>query len=193
MHEKNGAFVVQDTSTGHLNLSCAVLSLDSSVFIFWNRYCTYTAHGFHARLFAVIHALEESVVASFAPQLLAACLLLHVHLMIIFWSHVLTLVRPSCCLFRDAYPQEHAALLLRRARLLSCICTRKMVPLLFRTSQPVMCLSVSGFICVHLLEHTQVLRAFTLFAVMHIHKKHVALFAAQHNWTCLCSISEIHS
>ena len=86
MHEKNGACVVQDTSTGHLNLSCAVLSLDSSVFIFWNRYCTYTAHGFHARLFAVIHALEESVVASFAPQLLAACLLLravHVHLVII--------------------------------------------------------------------------------------------------------------
>ena len=74
MHEKNGAFVVQDTSTGHLNLSCAVLSLDSSVFIFWNRYCTYTAHGFHARLFAVIHALEESLDASFAPQLLAACL-----------------------------------------------------------------------------------------------------------------------
>ena len=86
MHEKNGAFVVQDTSTRHLNLSCAVLSLDSSVFIFWNRYCTYTAHGFHARLFAVIHALEENVVASFAPQLLAACLLLravHVHLVII--------------------------------------------------------------------------------------------------------------
>jgi len=135
-----------------------------------------------SRKVLVMHALEESVVASFFPQLLAACLLLHVHRMIIFWSHALTLVRPSCCLFRDAYPQEHADLLLRRARLLSCICTRKMVPLLF-TPQPVMCLSVSGFICVHLLEHTQVLRAFTLFAVMHIHKKHVALFAAQHSWT----------
>ena len=120
-----------------------------------------------SRKVLVMHALEESVVVSFVPQLLAACLLLHVYLMIIFWSHALTLVRPSCCLFRDAYPQEHAALLLRRARLLSCICTRKMVPLLFRTSQPVMCLSVSGFICVHLLEHTQVLRAFTLFAVIY--------------------------
>ena len=63
-----------DTSTCHVP------------FCLWNRYCTYTAHGFHARLFAVIHALEESVVASFAPQLLAACLLLravHVHLVII--------------------------------------------------------------------------------------------------------------
>jgi hypothetical protein len=86
-------------------------------------------------------------------------LLLHVHLMIIFWSHALTQVRHSCCLFRNAYPQEHAALLLRRARLLSCICTRKMVPLLFRTPQPVMCLSVSGFICVHLLE-----------PILHIHR-----------------------
>ena len=89
----------------------------------------------------------------------AACLLLHVHLMIIFWSHALTQVRHSCCLFRNAYPQEHAALLLRRARLLSCICTRKMVPLLFRTPQPVMCLSVSGFICGHLLE-----------PILHIHR-----------------------
>ena len=63
-----------DTSTCHVP------------FCLWNRYCTYTAHGFHARLFAVIHALEESVVASFAPQLLAACLLfraVHVHLVII--------------------------------------------------------------------------------------------------------------
>jgi hypothetical protein len=30
----------------------------------------------HASLFAVMHTLEESVVASFVPQLLAACLLL---------------------------------------------------------------------------------------------------------------------
>jgi hypothetical protein len=32
--------------------------------------------------------------------------------------------------------------------------------------------------------HTQVLRAFTLFAVIHIHKKHVALFVVQDSWTC---------
>jgi hypothetical protein len=32
-----------------------------------------------------MHAFEESVVASFVPQLLAACLL-HVHLIIIFWK-----------------------------------------------------------------------------------------------------------
>jgi hypothetical protein len=40
MHEKNGAFVAQGTSAGHLNLSCAILCLDSSVFIVWNRYST---------------------------------------------------------------------------------------------------------------------------------------------------------
>jgi hypothetical protein len=67
-------------------------------------------------------------------------------------------VRPSCSLCRDD-PQEHAAVLLGRAHLLSCICTRKMVPLLFRTSQPVMCLSVFAIICVHLLE-----------PILHIHR-----------------------
>jgi len=50
-------------------------------------------------------------------------------------------------------------LLLRRVRLLSCTCTRKMVSLLFRTPQPVLRLSVSGFICVHLLE-----------PILHIHR-----------------------
>ena len=78
MHEKNGAFVAQDTSTRHLNLSCALLSLEPILHIH--------SAWFSRKVVAVIHALEESVVASFAPQLLAACLLLravHVHLVII--------------------------------------------------------------------------------------------------------------
>ena len=78
MHENNGAFVVQDTSVGYLNLSCAVLSLDSSVFIFWNRLYTilHMYSAWFSRKVVVMHALEESVAASFVPQLLPACLLL---------------------------------------------------------------------------------------------------------------------
>ena len=94
------------------------------------------------------------------PRSLHSCLLLvccsgqlHVHRVIIFWNHADQTDTGAAFLFAwDAYPQEHAALLLMRARLLSCICTRKLAPLLSRTPQPVMCRSVSAVICVHLLE-----------------------------------------
>ena len=77
-------------------------------------------------------------------RLFLSCLLrvccsgqLHVDLMIIFCYHADQRHRCGLKLLVafDAYPQEHVALLLKKARLLSCICTRKMVPLLFRTPQ----------------------------------------------------------
>ena len=42
--------------SGHLNLSCAFLSLQSYVFIFWNRYCTYTGS---AMRFICNHLTEQ--------------------------------------------------------------------------------------------------------------------------------------
>jgi hypothetical protein len=165
MHEKNGAFVVQDTSTGHLNLSCAVLSLDSSVFIFWNRYCTYA---WFSRKVVCCHTCPRRKRCCLVCSSAACCLYVAQGSSCSSRDHTTltrqTQVLPSCCpraalvtdmtgftrnVRTDAYPQKHAALLLRRARLLSCICTRKTVPLLFRTPQPVMCRSVSAVICVH--------------------------------------------
>ena len=75
----------------------------------------------------------------FLSRLLRVCCSgqLHVDLMIIFCYHADQRHRCGLKLLVafDAYPQEHVALLLKKARLLSCICTRKMVPLLFRTPQ----------------------------------------------------------
>ena len=73
----------------------------------------------------------------FLSCLLRVCYsgLLHVYLMIIFCNHADQRHRCGFLVAFDVYPQEHVALLLKKARLLSCICTRKMVPLLFRTPQ----------------------------------------------------------
>jgi hypothetical protein len=65
----------------------------------------------------------------------------------------------------------------------------------FRTPQPVMCRSVSGVSCLHLLEpipeHRHRFCKLLLLALMHIHKKHVALFVVQDSWTCMFSIFEV--
>ena len=73
----------------------------------------------------------------FLSRLLRVCCSgqLHVDLMIIFCNHADQRHRCGLLVAFDAYPQEHVALLLKKARLLSCICTRKMVPLLLRTPQ----------------------------------------------------------
>jgi hypothetical protein len=73
MHEKNGAFVVQDISTGHLNLSC----VSGFICVHLLEPILHIRSAWFSRKVVCCHTcLEESGVASFASQLLAACLLL---------------------------------------------------------------------------------------------------------------------
>jgi len=118
-----------------------------------------------------------------------------------------TQVLPSCCpraalvtdmtgftrnVRTDAYPQKHAALLLRRARLLSCICTRKTVPLLFRTPQPVMCRSVSAVICVDPWNRYWTYTGSASFHLVCWHAYPTETCCVICYSACLCSMIEVH-
>ncbi len=134
------------------------------------------------------------------PRSLLSCLLLvccsgqlHVHRVIIFWNHADQTDTGAAFLFAcDAYPQEHAALLLMRARLLSCICTRKMVPLLSRTPQPVICRSVSAVICVHPWNRYCAYTGSASFHLVCFHAYPTETCCVLCYSACLCSIIEVH-